>query len=147
MKLKISLDKIMKTRAKLLLHAKERSLIRPLLKSEFSGYRKRRISNLKVGVLPFSSIKKDLVKLNRFEVIIFGSYVNGKFTSRSDIDIAVITRNNNPEKNKKIWASLLKIPSLYHLNIFELLPLNVKADIMDNHLVLFGERLAIRAYF
>jgi len=92
-------------------------------------------------------IKKDLAELNRYEVIIFGSYAKGKFNIRSDIDIAVITRNNNPEKNKKIWTSLLKIPSLYHLNIFELLPLDVKADIMNNHIVLFGDRLEISEYF
>ena len=42
---------------------------------------------------------------------------------------------------------MLKIPSIYHLNIFELLHLNVKADIMDNHIVIFGDRLEISEYF
>ena len=97
--------------------------------------------------ISLDKIKKDLVKLNQFEVIIFGSYAKGKFTSRSDIDIAAITRESNPEKNKKIWVSLLKIPSLYHLNIFELFPLNLKADIIDNHIVLFGDKLEISEYF
>lgn len=95
-----------------------------------------------------SEIKKDLKHLEKFETVIYGSYVSDYFTPRSDIDIAIITRKTDPKKNKEIWKNALKKNKHpYHLNIFELLPLNVKAEIMDDYIALFGDRLEISEYF
>jgi len=95
-----------------------------------------------------AQIKNDLSELKNFEVAIYGSYATDVFTSRSDIDIAIITREKNPEKNIKIWKECLgKAAKLYHINVFELLPLPVKKNIMDNHIVVFGDKLEISEYF
>ncbi|MEK6941368.1 MAG: nucleotidyltransferase domain-containing protein, partial [archaeon] len=86
--------------------------------------------------------------LKKFEVAIYGSYVSGFFNSRSDIDIAIVTRKTDPKQNKEIWKNALKKSRQnYHLNVFELLPLNVKAEIMDNFIALFGDRIEISEYF
>lgn len=93
-------------------------------------------------------IKHDLAALHSFWVVLYGSYVCGRFTSRSDIDVAVISRVSDPQKNKKIWFQLLgKASEKYDLKLFELLPLEIKASIMDNYLVLFGDALEISEYF
>ena len=95
-----------------------------------------------------AQIKEDLNKLSKYEVVIFGSYCNGYFNQRSDIDIAIITRVTDPEKNKKIWWNLLsKAPEIYDLKVFELLPLELKIDIINNHIALFGNNLEISEYF
>jgi len=93
-------------------------------------------------------IKNDLKELSKYEVVLFGSCVTGDATSRSDIDIAVITRIRDEKKNSKIWFYLLgKIPPIYDLKIFEMLPLHIKAEVMNNYIVVFGDRLDISEYF
>ena len=93
-------------------------------------------------------IKNDLKELSKYEVVLFGSCVTGDATSRSDIDIAVITRIRDEKKNSKIWFYLLgKIPPIYDLKIFEMLPLHIKAEVMNNYIVIFGDRLDISEYF
>ncbi|MDI6721802.1 MAG: nucleotidyltransferase domain-containing protein [Candidatus Aenigmarchaeota archaeon] len=86
--------------------------------------------------------------MSKFEAVIFGSYADNNFTPLSDIDIAIITRETDPKKNANIWKNALrKAKSVYHINIFELLPLHVKSGIMDNYIVVFGDRLEISEYF
>jgi len=93
-------------------------------------------------------IRKKLRVLQKYDVVIFGSYATDNFTAKSDIDIAVITKQKKPEKNKVIWKKLLAIsPAKYHINIFELLPLNLKAEIIENNQILFGKDLEISEYF
>ena len=93
-------------------------------------------------------IKKDLTALRKFEVVVFGSYGQGTITPRSDIDIAIITRHSDPSYNKKVWKDSLSLAKdLYHISIFELLPLHVKASLMKNYQVLFGKGTDISEYF
>ena len=93
-------------------------------------------------------IRKELEALSRYEVVLFGSCVTGDATLRSDIDIAVLTRDRDEKKNSKIWFYLLgKNPPVYDLKIFELLPLHIKAEVMDNYIVIFGDSLEISEYF
>jgi len=93
-------------------------------------------------------IKNDLKELSKYEVVLFGSCVTGDATSRSDIDIAVITRSRDEKKNSKIWFYLLgKIPPIYDLKIFEMLPLHIKSEVMNNYIVVFGDSLDISEYF
>lgn len=95
-----------------------------------------------------TEINNDLASLKSFWVVLYGSYVSGRFTPRSDIDIAIISTETDPRKNKKIWFELLgKVPEKYDLKLFELLPLEIKASIMDNYLVVFGDALDISEYF
>lgn len=93
-------------------------------------------------------IKNDLKHLKKFEVVIYGSYATNNFTLKSDIDIAIITREKNMDNNISIWKDALKkAKSLYHINVFELLPLHLKANIIDNHITLFGNKIELSEYF
>lgn len=94
------------------------------------------------------TIRKDLRALQKYNAVIFGSYTSDDFTTKSDIDVAIITKQTNPEKNRTIWKNILgKARTKYHLNIFELMPLHLKTNIINNHKVLFGKDLEISEYF
>lgn len=94
------------------------------------------------------TIRKELRTLQKYDAVIFGSYASDYFTVKSDIDVAVITRQTNPEKNKTIWKNILgNAPTKYHINIFELMPLHLKTNIINNHHVLFGKGLDLSEYF
>lgn len=93
-------------------------------------------------------IKNDLSVLNNYEVVLFGSYASGEADIRSDIDIAIITRENDRKKAMELWTKLLgKAPDNYDLKIFELLPLHIKASLFQNYKVIFGNRVDISEYF
>ncbi|MEM3893613.1 MAG: nucleotidyltransferase domain-containing protein [Thermofilum sp.] len=93
-------------------------------------------------------IKRDLRALSSFEAVVFGSYVTGEFREGSDIDVAVITRLRDQDKNLEIQRSLIgRFKPIYDVRVFELLPLKVKASIIDDYIVLFGDELEISEYF
>lgn len=95
-----------------------------------------------------SQIKNDLNHFRKFEVVIYGSYATGDFTPRSDIDIAIVTRKKDKNHNINIWKNALKkTKQLYQIKIFELLPLQIKANIIDNFIVLYGNRIDLSEYF
>jgi len=94
------------------------------------------------------SIKRDLKDLQKYEVVIFGSYCTSYFNSRSDIDIAIITREQDPTKSRKILFDLFAFQkSPYEFHLFELLPLNVKMEIIDKHQIVWGDVQNIEEYF
>jgi len=98
--------------------------------------------------LSLDQIKKDLQPLSKYEVVIFGSYVAGEFRKGSDIDVAVITRIRDERQNFAILKELIgNVKPVYDVRIFELLPLKVKASIIENHIVVFGDELEISEYF
>jgi len=93
-------------------------------------------------------IRDDLKPLSEFEVVLFGSYVTGEFREGSDIDVAVITRKRDFKENVQILKYLLgKVKPIYDVRIFELLPLKVKASVIDDYIVVFGDELEISEYF
>ncbi len=51
-------------------------------------------------------IKNDLSLLNNYEVVLFGSYASGKADIRSDIDIAIITREKDRKKAMELWNDM-----------------------------------------
>ncbi|AEA47969.1 nucleotidyltransferase domain-containing protein [Archaeoglobus veneficus] len=98
--------------------------------------------------LSLDQIKKDLQPLSKYEVVIFGSYVTGEFRKGSDIDVAVITRIRDEKQNFAILKKLIgKVKPVYDIRIFELLPLKVKASIIEDYIVVFGDELEISEYF
>lgn len=97
--------------------------------------------------LSLDEIREDLMELSRFEAVIYGSYVTGEYREGSDIDIAIITRAKEREKNFEIQKELWKAKPIYDVRVFELLPLKVKASVMENYIVLFGDELEISEYF
>ncbi len=93
-------------------------------------------------------IKADLFFLKNYEVVVFGSYADKKADKRSDIDIAVITRENDRNRCMEIWSDLLgKAQGVYDIKIFELLPLRIKASVFKKYEVVFGNRNDISEYF
>ena len=93
-------------------------------------------------------IREDLKALTKYEVVLFGSVVTGDQREGSDIDVAVITRIKDEDKNISILKELLsKVKPKYELRIFELLPIKIKASIIENYVVVFGDELEISEYF
>lgn len=93
-------------------------------------------------------IKDDLAFLRGYDVVVFGSSVTGEFRAGSDIDIALITRINDYEKNLDILKSFIgRAPAVYDIRVFELLPLKIKASVMDHYIVLCGALPDISEYF
>jgi len=98
--------------------------------------------------LSLEEIREDLKAISDFEAVIFGSYVTGEFREGSDIDVAVITRIEDKKKNIDIQKRLFSLAnSIYDLRVFELLPIKVKASVMSDYIVLFGDELEISEYF
>ncbi len=93
-------------------------------------------------------IRADLFFIRDYEVVVFGSYASKRADRRSDIDIAVITKEKDRNRCVEIWKKILgKAPNIYDIKIFELLPLHIKATLIQNYEVVFGNRLDISEYF
>ncbi|MCZ7394534.1 MAG: nucleotidyltransferase domain-containing protein [Candidatus Methanoperedens sp.] len=93
-------------------------------------------------------IKNDLKLLKDYEVILFGSFVSGEFREGSDIDVAVITRSKDNDRNLELLKSFMgKARPIYDIRIFELLPLKLKASAVGCYSVLYGDELEISEYF
>lgn len=94
-------------------------------------------------------IKENLKLLEeKYDVVIYGSYVEGGTRPNSDIDVAVLSYETNKEKNIKLHKELLgKFSLLYDIRIFELLPIYIQISIVQNYCVIFGVPLEISEYF
>ncbi len=93
-------------------------------------------------------IKEDLKPLSKYEVVLFGSYVTGEFREGSDIDVAIITRKRDFDENVAILKDAIgKVRPIYDVRIFELLPLKLKASVIENYIVVYGDELEISEYF
>jgi len=96
-----------------------------------------------------AEIRENLRSLKQnYEVIIFGSQVEGGARPNSDIDIAVISRENVIEKNINLQKELLgKFSSKFDVRVFELFPIYIQISIIDHYKVIFGDILEISEYF
>ncbi len=84
----------------------------------------------------------------KYEIILFGSVVEGGMRPESDIDIAIITRNKNEKQNIELQKSLLgKFPLKFDIRVFELFPIDIQISIIRNYKVIFGDPLEISEYF
>ncbi|MHA1192387.1 MAG: nucleotidyltransferase domain-containing protein [Promethearchaeota archaeon] len=84
----------------------------------------------------------------KYEVIMYGSQVEGGSRPSSDVDIAVITRKVSREENVNIQENLLGIlPLKYDIRVFELYPIYIQISIIENYKVVFGDPLEISEYF
>ena len=81
-------------------------------------------------------------------VIVFGSWLGNYYIpDRSDIDVAVLSKNKNKEYNLQFWADIIgNAPSNYDLRIFEILPLTLQMNIITNYQVIYGDALEISEY-
>ena len=96
-------------------------------------------------------IKKCTKKIFTLEevhsVLVFGSLARGEMSERSDIDICVVApRAKYKEKLANKIAGML--PKNYDVCLFELLPLYLKIEIINHHIILFTKnRLELYEYF
>ena len=93
-------------------------------------------------------IKEDLNFLKDKWVIVFGSWLSNYYIpDRSDIDVAVLSKNKNRECNLQFWADIIgNAPSNYDLRVFEILPLTLQMNIITNYQVIYGDALEISEY-
>lgn len=93
--------------------------------------------------------QKDLISLQNRWVVLHGTWVRGEATRRSDIDVAIVTKEYDRETLiKDFWNSILKVNRTpYDIRIFELLPLYVQIQIIRAHVVVFGNPVDISEYF
>lgn len=93
------------------------------------------------------TIRLDLAELSNKDVLIFGSFITGEFRDGSDIDISILAHSENTEVLIDLKMKLLgSIPDCYDISIFEALPTIVKASVLQNYKVLFGEPPEIGEY-
>ncbi|MEJ2248684.1 MAG: nucleotidyltransferase domain-containing protein [Candidatus Lokiarchaeota archaeon] len=94
-------------------------------------------------------IKKDLKYLDgKYETILFGSFVEGGTRPKSDIDIAIISKTQNNKDNIRLQKEFLGLfPQKYDIRIFEILPIHIQISIINNYMVIFGNKLEISEYF
>ncbi|MEM2097010.1 MAG: nucleotidyltransferase domain-containing protein [Methanothrix sp.] len=99
-------------------------------------------------MITLEEIRRYLHFLKDHEVVAYGSYVTGEFREGSDTDVAVITRSRDTERNLDLLRSLIGMARpLYYIRIFERLPLRVKASVMSDYVVVYGDELEISEYF
>lgn len=73
-------------------------------------------------------------------VLIFGSYVHGDATPRSDVDICVVAPDLRTSKERsvllgKIWRGLRS--NRYDVRLFEELPLHIQIEIIENNIIVY----------
>ena len=100
----------------------------------------------------FKSIKQIKLDFHSFQdqwIVLFGSRIREDFNpTRSDIDIAFISKCFNRDRNIQIWRDLIgKVPPIYDIRIFELFPLHIQIDIIKQNRIIFGNYLEISEYF
>ncbi|MHA1234911.1 MAG: nucleotidyltransferase domain-containing protein [Promethearchaeota archaeon] len=97
----------------------------------------------------FGQIKEKLNFLkDKYDVVVYGSYVKGGVRPNSDIDIAVISHQSIKELNINLQKKILgKVPLKYELRVFELLPIHIQISIIENYRVVYGDLLEISEYF
>jgi predicted nucleotidyltransferase len=84
----------------------------------------------------------------KYEVVLYGSQVEGGVRPDSDIDIGVITRETNIETNIETQKELLGIfPLNFDVRVFELFPIYIQISIIETYQVIFGDILEISEYF
>ncbi|MGQ4894388.1 MAG: nucleotidyltransferase domain-containing protein [Candidatus Njordarchaeia archaeon] len=85
----------------------------------------------------FLKVQKDILG-----IVVFGSFVSGEFSERSDIDICIIAgpRIENIDELIDFVFERVYNPR-YDIKFFEKLPLRLKIEIIKNHEVVFSRDL------
>lgn len=93
-------------------------------------------------------IQTDLKPLDAYWCVMYGSATTGETTSRSDIDVAVITQKHERSRNITILKNIIYLnQEPYDIKVFELLPLYIQIQIVHNYIVIFGDSLEVSEYF
>ena len=97
-----------------------------------------------------NQLKKDFNKFKTkvLAILLYGSYINGKEISRSDIDICIVA--GNLEKAKELYKETLSLQvkePKYDIHIFELMPLYLKNEIINNNQIIFAKSPSELSYY
>lgn len=78
-------------------------------------------------------------------ILLFGSYAREE-DRRSDIDVCIVVGKRDV---KEIWEELLasEVTAKYDVNIFELLPLRLKGEVIENSKVVWCKDLGELSYY
>lgn len=89
-------------------------------------------------------LKKDFLNFKGrcLGILLFGSYVEGEQTKRSDIDVCIV----NPSKGVLNDISG-KLGGKYDITVFDNLPLYIKLEIIRHHVVVYGNEANLSEYF
>ncbi len=75
-------------------------------------------------------------------ILLYGSYVRGEATERSDVDVCLV----NP-KAGTYERVLERLGGKYDVKVFEELPLYIQIEVIKNHRVIYGDELELSEYF
>lgn len=102
--------------------------------------------NKKIGLIIKNII--DEIKFPDYTLVLFGSFAKGNSTKNSDLDIAIITSEENKKQAERIINSIKRISSLkihslefYYNDFIEMLKSkdnNVGKEIAKNHIIFKG---------
>ncbi|MCF2138485.1 MAG: nucleotidyltransferase domain-containing protein [Candidatus Lokiarchaeota archaeon] len=95
-----------------------------------------------------SQIRNDLKDLSNFDMVLFGSQVEGGNRPNSDYDIAILIYSENEQETSPIFQKFLPYNfKPYEIHIFETLPIQIQISVIKNYKVVFGDPLEISEYF
>ncbi|RZN36064.1 MAG: nucleotidyltransferase domain-containing protein [Methanosarcinales archaeon] len=79
-------------------------------------------------------------------ILLFGSYTDDSYTIRSDIDICLVAGGKNV---KEIFNMFLAedVTEKYDIKIFETLPLYMKAEVLENAVVVWADDAPEMSYY
>jgi len=95
--------------------------------------------------MEIAAMKKDF---DRFKddvlgVLLFGSRVGGEETMRSDIDVCIV----KPASDDVVRDIEKAFGGKYDQKVFEKLPLYIQIEIINNHVIVYGDAVELSAYF
>lgn len=95
-------------------------------------------------------IKEDFseFKDKALAILLYGSCLSGEQTLRSDIDICIVA--GNIKKAKELYKKTLSIQAKqpkYDIHIFELMPLFLKNEIINNNKIIFAKSHPELSYY
>jgi len=85
-----------------------------------------------------NDFNKILTHKNILGILLFGSYIDGKETNKSDIDICIVAPNQDAfEILSFIWQNINTSHKKYDVRIFSELPLHIKIQIIEKGITIY----------
>lgn len=78
-----------------------------------------------------------------FGILLFGSYAMGNETQESDIDVCIV----KPVDEGVVKKINRKLGGKYDVKVFEELPLYIQIDILQSHVLIYGNEVDLSEYF
>ena len=113
--------------------------IRQLAKFEGEFDLAKNQENKKIIKKAVSIILADELKKEIKAILLFGSFADGSFTTRSDIDICVVFKDEISLKEATKFRIRIsgQLPSKVDIQVFNVLPFKIKKSIAANHKILY----------